>query len=228
MEKEVEKQKKRKSGKQRERPKIAGHFFLKKPFWTGMSLIILYFLMDAYLLDTGEEMEPVLLGLCLGASLALFYLYYVHGRVFGPERKGAIDIPSFCKHPKQAAGIGFLILVLLSVLLFVGYQPMMTDWFPSLGDHYYRSQLTLLLLIAPMIEELSFRYFLYDRWARRKYGIVKGILLTGLIFVICHPVGNIQSMILYWVPTLAFYLIYETFGLYGSIAAHMIFNFVAL
>lgn len=228
MEKEVEKQKKRKSGKQRERPRIAGHFFQKKPFWTGMSLIILYFLMDAYLLDTGEELKTITLGLCLGGSLGLFYLYYVHGRLFGPERKDTKDIPSFIKNKKRASGIGFLILLLISVLLFIGYDPIATDWFSSLGETYYRSQLTLLLLIAPMIEELAFRYFLYDRWARRKYGVVKGILLTGLIFVICHPVGNIQSIILYWVPTLVFYMIYETFGLYGSITTHMIFNFVAL
>lgn len=228
MEQETVKRKKQRKRHQRERPKTPIEFFQRKPFWTGFSLIVIYFLMDTYLLNTNEEMDTTTLGLCLGFSLALFYLYYVHSRIFGPERKGAKDIPSFCKNQKRVVWIGYFILILLSVLLFLGYEPIATDWFPSLGNTYYRSQLTLLLLIAPIIEELSFRYFLYDRWARRKYGIVKGILLTGLIFVICHPVANIQSMILYWVPTLAFYLIYESFGLYGSIAAHMIFNFVAL
>ena len=82
--------------------------------------------------------------------------------------------------------------------------------------------------MAPVMEELSFRYLLYDRWAKPRFGTVKAVLLTGFLFVICHPVGNINAMILYWIPTLAFYLVYDSFGLYGSIVAHMIYNFVAL
>lgn len=231
MSEKTPKTKKRKNARQRERPKFmekVKDYLGRKPFLAGFSLVVIYFVMDACLLNTGEELDTPTMTLCLGASLALFYLYYVHRRIFGPEKKDAHDIPSFCKHPKRVAGIGFLVLVLLSAVLFLAYDPIATDWFPSLGDNYYRSSLLLLVLIAPMIEELSFRYFFYDRWARRKFGIWKGVLLTSLIFVVCHPVSNVQSLILYWVPTLAFYLIYESFGLYGSIVAHMIFNFVAL
>ena len=224
MPKTTTKKTKHRNGRQRERPGIFG----RKPFWTGFSLVVIYFLMDALLLNTNEEMDTLTLGLCQGGALALFYLYYVHARVFRPEKKDAHDIPSFCKHPRRVAGIGFLILALFSFLLFFGYDPLFTDWFPALGDQYYRSSLTLLILIAPMIEVLAFRYFFNDRWARTKFGVVKGILLTGLIFVICHPVTNMEGVILYWIPTLAFYMVYESFGLYGSIAAHMIFNFVAL
>lgn len=200
------------------------------PVTAAVILIAAYFIMDMYLLGVSEEVETKTQALCLAGVLSVFYLFYVHQKLFRRKKQKGNDLPGFIadKYQNLYVILGFLVLTGLSAVLFFGYGTITTDWFPKLGDEYYQSQILLLVLMAPVMEELSFRYLLYDRWAKPRFGTVKAVLLTGFLFVICHPVGNINAMILYWIPTLAFYLVYDSFGLYGSIVAHMIYNFVAL
>ena len=200
------------------------------PVTAAVILIAAYFIMDMYLLGVSEEVDTKTQAFCLAGVLSVFYLFYVHQKLFGRKKQKGNDLPGFVADNYQNLYVilGFLVLIGLSTALFFGYEAITTDWFPRLGDEYYQSQILLLVLMAPVMEELSFRYLLYDRWAKPRFGTVKAVLLTGFLFVICHPVGNSNAMILYWIPTLAFYLVYDSFGLYGSIVAHILYNFVAL
>lgn len=202
-------------------------FFQKHPVYTAVSLIILYFLCDIYLLNLYDDSATNLAITSLILVLLLFYFYYVHGYVVGCLPKQKQDIPTTWKHPKRIVLIGYGLIGILTLFLAIGY-PIWIKAFSNVDGAYYQSQVILLICIAPVVEELCFRYFLYDRWARVRFGKWKGLLLTGFLFVLCHPVSDIQSMVLYWMPTICFYFVYDSFGLYGSIVVHMLFNFIAL
>lgn len=208
---------------------FGGHFkkMQEHPICTAVILLILYFIMDDVLLDVKENAKTETIFLCLFITLAVFYSCYVMGYQTGAYQRGK-DIPIFIRHQKRYMTWMFWILTILTGIISLGYDEIITRWMPNLNNVYYPSQVLLLVLIAPIIEELAFRYFLYERWALKKYGTIVGVLITGLLFVICHPVTGMDSMILYWIPTLLFYLIYDSFGIYGSIAAHILFNFIAL
>lgn len=200
----------------------------KKPLWTAVILIVLYFLMEYILLDVVEDAGAVVSSVCILLALGLFYSLYVAGyQINYPMREGK-DIPAYVEKKRRFVLRCFRIMTLLTIIIPLGYDEIIIKWMPNLRMVYYESQVYLYILIAPIFEELTFRYFLYDKWARPKWGALKGFLISGILFVICHPVANLESMVLYWVPTLLFYLVYDSFGLYGSIAAHMIFNFIAL
>lgn len=191
-------------------------------------LIILYFIMDAGMLNVAENAHDGLSIFCILFTLLLFYHLYVAGYQIGINHTAAKDIPAFIRNKRKYVFAMFHILILLTIGIALGYDEIITRWMPNLDAVYYPSQVFVLVLIAPVIEELAFRYFLYDKWAKPAYGLWKGLLISGILFVICHPVTDLNGMILYWMPTILFYLMYESFGLYGSILAHIVFNFIAL
>lgn len=202
-------------------------FFQKHPIYTALSLITLYFIYDIYLLNLYNDSATKLAWLGLALVYVIFYVYYIHGYVVNCLPKRRRDQPEDWKHPRRNVLIGYVLLIIITLVGAISY-PYWIKAFPGVESAYYPSQVILLVLIAPIMEELCFRYFLYDRWARLRFGVWKGILLTGFLFVICHPVSDLRGVLLYWAPTICFYFVYDSFGLYGSIAAHMIFNFIAL
>lgn len=206
------------------------HGFHKRPILNGILILAIYWVMDDLLLNVTDHVDKWQIILSLGMTLMIFYLYYVLGYIFDcyPAALEYKDIPSNVKNRKKYVMTMFYLLLVLTITIPLGYDTIITKWIPILNQTYYPSQVLLLVCIAPILEELVFRYFLYDQWARIKYGPIKGMIVTGFLFVICHPVTDINSMILYWVPTILFYLIYDSFGLYGSILAHILFNLIAL
>ena len=198
------------------------------PVTSAAVLLAVYFLMDSYMLNCKDELGGMASGACLAFAFLLFYIGYVARYQFGNAPDGCKDMPGWVRNRKHYAVDVFLLLGIFVAVVALGYDAVMENCFPNLGVTYYRSQVFLLVFIAPLLEELVFRYFLYDRWARIKFGVWKGVLLSGFIFVICHPVTGLDSLVLYWAPTILFYLIYDSFGLYGSVVAHMVFNFIAL
>lgn len=202
---------------------VQGH-----PVMMAVIALASYFLLDSYMLNTLTELGDHQTLFCLSIAFAIFYIGYVMQYQFRCQVSGGKDIPAWVRNRRGYAVTFFWALVLIGHIVFISYDAIILNCFPNLESTYYRSQVFLLIFIAPILEELVFRYFLYDRWAQIKFGTVKGMLLTGLLFVVCHPVTSVDGLILYWVPTLLFYLIYDSFGLYGSVIAHMVFNFIAL
>ena len=198
------------------------------PTTLATGLFVLYLTADATLLNTSRAPDGKYTVIYLGLALGLFFTAYVLPYWNGKRRRATKDIPSGIKNKKRFVTVTYFITAAIAITASMLYHQMGDDLLPSLSSTYYESQVNVLVLVAPIMEELIFRYVLYDMWARARFGKVKGILLSGAIFVVCHPVTGLEGLVLYWIPTILFYVIYEEFGLYGSILSHAIFNFIAL
>lgn len=197
-------------------------FFQAHPIFAGLIIIVTYFLLDLYMVAADVPDYFGYMG--LGFALLFLYIGYVH-TIVDNNISGDIKLT---KKRKQYIFFGFVILTVLTSIITVGYNSIIAEFIPSIFKNYFKSQVILLIVIAPITEELAFRYFLYDKWAKERFGVIKGMLIVGTIFVLTHPITTIEGFALYWLPTLFFYLIYNNYGLYASIIAHMIFNIVAM
>lgn len=200
----------------------------KNPKLAALVIIVVYFMMDYLMMGTNHAVSTVLV--VIGALLApsTLYSYYVSDYNRGIRPRGGTDVPEFIKNKNRYVTIGWLVFLIWGIILLAAGPAIVSRFFPVLNQTYYRSQIVLITYMAPIMEELIFRYLLYDRWLKRKCGWFGGFIIASLIFVFVHPVTNMHSFVIYWIPTVLFFLIYREFGLYGSIMIHMIYNMIAI
>lgn len=198
------------------------------PKLTVFVLATTYFLLDYVMMDEAEN-TPLWLSVIffLLASSTLFS-FYVNDYQRGLGPRDGTDVPKFVKNKSKYVTIGWVVITVWGIL-FLTVEPFaVPKFFKVLNETYHQSQIVLMLLIAPVMEEITFRYLLYDRWLRKKLGWLGGFLVASLIFVLFHPVTNTHALIIYWVPTALFFLVYHEFGLYGAILVHMVYNMMAI
>lgn len=200
----------------------------RNPKLCTMIMIVMYFLLEYLMVENTESMDRILIIIFTMLAPSMLYSYYVSDYHRGINPQGGTDMPKFVKNKKKYAVIGWLGITIWGVLFLIFEPVVVPKFFKLLDNTYYGSQIMLMLYIAPVMEEIAFRYLLYDRWLRRKLGWFWGFMAASLLFVICHPVTNVHSLIIYWAPTLLFFLIYHEFGLYGSIIMHIIYNMIAI
>lgn len=200
----------------------------RNPKLCTMIMIVMYFLLEYLMVENTESMDRILIIIFTMLAPSMLYSYYVSDYHRGINPQGGTDMPKFVKNKKKYAIIGWLGITIWGVLFLIFEPVVVPKFFKLLDNTYYGSQIMLMLYIAPVMEEIAFRYLLYDRWLRRKMGWFWGFMAASLLFVICHPVTNVHSLIIYWAPTLLFFLIYHEFGLYGSIIMHIIYNMIAI
>lgn len=200
----------------------------RNPKLCTMIMIVMYFLLEYLMVENTESMDRILIVIFTMLTPSMLYSYYVSDYHRGINPQGGTDMPKFVKNKKKYAIIGWLGITIWGVLFLIFEPVVVPKFFKLLDNTYYGSQIMLMLYIAPVMEEIAFRYLLYDRWLRRKLGWFWGFMAASLLFVICHPVTNVHSLIIYWAPTLLFFLIYHEFGLYGSIIMHIIYNMIAI
>lgn len=200
----------------------------RNPKLCTMIMIVMYFLLEYLMVENTESMDRILIIIFTMLAPSMLYSYYVSDYHRGINPHGGTDMPKFVKNKKKYAIIGWLGITIWGVLFLIFEPVVVPKFFKLLDNTYYGSQIMLMLYIAPVMEEIAFRYLLYDRWLRRKLGWFWGFMAASLLFVICHPVTNVHSLIIYWAPTLLFFLIYHEFGLYGSIIMHIIYNMIAI
>lgn len=198
------------------------------PKLTAIVSIVIYFLLGYLMLDTAKEMNTALIVIFTLLAPSTLYSYYVYDYQRGLNPIGGTDTPRFISNKKKYTLVGWLFITAYGVLLLISEPFVVTRFFPVLDNNYYQSQIMMMLFIAPIMEEIIFRYLLYDRWLRRKWGWFWGFMTASLIFVICHPVTDFRSFVIYLAPTVLFFLIYHEFGLYGAITIHMIYNMIAI
>ena len=149
----------------------------------------------------------------------------------------------FGRVPRRLSIWGTAALLLFAVTLFGEAEfAMFVPWLetnaPSLADWYqmnavgdlpsetwaYLARVVPPVLVAPFIEEMFFRGFLYQRWARswRRPGWALGA--SALVFTLFH--GNIVSTFLFAVITTLLYL--EARSLWVPIGFHMAANGIAV
>lgn len=200
----------------------------RNPKLCTMIMIVMYFLLEYLMVENTESMDRILIVIFTMLAPSMLYSYYVSDYHRGINPQGGTDMPKFVKNKKKYAIIGWIGITIWGVLFLIFEPVVVPKFFKLLDNTYYGSQIMLMLYIAPVMEEIAFRYLLYDRWLRRKLGWFWGFMAASLLFVICHPVTNVHSLIIYWAPTLLFFLIYHEFGLYGSIIMHIIYNMIAI
>lgn len=200
----------------------------RNPKLCTMIMIVMYFLLEYLMVENTESMDRILIIIFTMLAPSMLYSYYVSDYHRGINPQGGTDMPKFVKNKKKYAIIGWLGITIWGVLFLIFEPVVVPKFFKLLDNTYYGSQIMLMLYIAPVMEEIAFRYLLYDRWLRRKLGWFWGFMAASLLFVICHPVTNVHSLIIYWAPTLLFFLVYHEFGLYGSIIMHIIYNMIAI
>lgn len=200
----------------------------KNPKLVALILIVTYFLLDYLMISKAEDMTTGLIVLFTLLAPSSLYAYYTNDYHREMYPTGGTDVPKFIKNKKKFSLIGWALITLWGIMLLLAEPYVVPKIFPVLDETYHRSQIMLMLYIAPIMEEIVFRYLLYDRWLKRKWGWLGGFLASCLIFVACHPVTNTHSFVIYWVPAVMFYLIYHEFGLYGSIVIHMLYNMMAI
>ncbi|KHF39241.1 CPBP family intramembrane glutamic endopeptidase [Halalkalibacter okhensis] len=82
-------------------------------------------------------------------------------------------------------------------------------------------------IISPIYEEIFYRGFLY-RWIRSKYGLIAGLLISSLIFMIVH-IPTYNSLPYTFLSGLVFAWTYEkTQSIYPAMIIHATFNGLAL
>lgn len=198
------------------------------PKLAALILIVTYFVLDFAMMDVKAEPSTGLRAVLVMLAPSLLYSYYVNDYHKGLYPKGGTDVPAFARNKRKFVIVGWAVITAWGIISFIAEPYMMPKLFPVLAERYYNSQLMLMLFVAPVIEEVIFRYLLYDRWLRPKWGWLGGFLASSFLFVICHPVTNVHAMVIYWVPTVLFFLVYHEFGLYGAILIHMVYNMMAI
>lgn len=198
------------------------------PKLSTIVLVATYFLLDFVMMDGAEETHRALVVMFTLLASSTLYGFYVNDYQRGLFPQGGTDIPKFVKNKVKYAVFGWLAITIWGII-FITIEPLAVPrFFPMIDSTYHQSQIVLMLFIAPVMEEIIFRYLLYDRWLKRKWGWFWGFMAASLIFVVCHPVTNLHSLVIYWAPTVLFFLIYNEFGLYGSILIHMVYNMMAI
>ena len=203
-------------------------FIYSKTFYLFILLLAFYFSLDGMLLNVGTDIPFPKIVLALVLVLVVFFLLYVCRYLLDVPVKNTKDVPlEIIKRPKRYVVMGFIgMTVLTSAFIIVYYFGVSTN--SGVKTIYYASQPCYQVLFAPIVEELLFRYILYDGWARNKLGRFKGAFVVGIIFILFHFPVSIGLFVLYIVPVVFLFLFYEQFGLYGAILAHMTYNFLAL
>lgn len=200
----------------------------RNPKLAVIVLVIAYFMLDYVMVDVQTDINEVLNVTLVLLSISTLYSFYVldYQRNMFPQK--GTDVPRFVKNKTRFVTAGWLIIAVWGITFLIGEQFVVPKFFTELNITYHRSQILNMMFIAPIMEEIIFRYVLYDRWLKQKYGWLLGLVIVSFLFVIIHPVNNVHSLIIYYVPTLLFFAIYNEFGLYGAIAMHMIYNIIAM
>ena len=203
-------------------------YIYSKIFLLFMLTLSFYFTLDGALLNVGSEVKLIKIIASLSLVLMTFFSIYVLRYVLNIPIISTRDVPpELIKRPKRYVIIGFIVMTVLTFAFLFGYYFLVPDN-TGIKTAYYSSQPCYQVLLAPIMEELMFRYLLYDCWARKKMGRTKGAFVVALIFILFHFPANLHMFVLYCIPVVFLFLFYEQFGLYGSILAHMIYNIFAL
>ncbi|MFX1286038.1 MAG: lysostaphin resistance A-like protein [Promethearchaeota archaeon] len=129
-----------------------------------------------------------------------------------------------------------LLIPILIVLVLPSFIFQLIVW-PSLGstllggDEYPLTQTLYMYLVVGFGEEISFRV-VFQTFMERRYGNQRGIVLTSLLFTVCHIpshllggglfLGSFSIMLVLYSALLSGYVWYRTRNLWVISAAHML------
>ena len=133
------------------------------PKLTALVLVATYFIFDYLMMESAETLHPAFIVISTLLAVSTLYSYYVFDYQRDLFPTGGTDMPKFVKNKKKYATIGWIIILIYGIVFLVAEPIMVSRFFPVLNNTYYQSQIVLMLFIAPVMEEIIFRYLLYDR-----------------------------------------------------------------
>ncbi|WP_202709881.1 CPBP family intramembrane glutamic endopeptidase [Sporosalibacterium faouarense] len=84
----------------------------------------------------------------------------------------------------------------------------------------------LICIIAPIVEELTFRVMIYDCWLSQKFSKrIFAVIISSIIFTSSHFNGN--TILFTFITGIVLCFIYDKLGYISSVIVHIIFNFYA-
>ena len=90
----------------------------------------------------------------------------------------------------------------------------------------YLVQFALICIVAPIVEEFTFRFIIYDSWLSNKLNKkIFAVLLSSLMFTFSH--FNMSIFVYTFMTGIILCFIYDGFGFLSSVTLHMIFNVYA-
>lgn len=95
------------------------------------------------------------------------------------------------------------------------------------GEQYYKLLLfALVVILAPIVEEYIFRYFIYDKFLLPRMPAVAAAILSSALFTLLHM--NASGIPTFFGLGLYCTFIYEKKGYYGAVLTHMVSNLVTV
>gem|GEM_PF-1129582 len=205
-----------------------------KRAWQGVLGVIVIFFVFALIVGAFQAVfpSPILLAV-LSAILygAIFMLvYYLSGR--------RIDALRFNPFPFFKAA-GYSILFFIGIIIFeaiwisflgvLGVTP--PDSATPIVEMYGSSALAfvvifiLTVVIAPFVEEVFFRSFLYQAF-RKRYGVTVGILISAVIFGLFHFSFLVVLPVFVLIGIFLGYIFEKFHSVYPAMMLHALNNFV--
>lgn len=146
-----------------------------------------------------------------------------------PWKTLGFDVSQFGRHFVLAAKYMVVIVICFGVYTylrsrgFIGQEKIIRAYpISSIGGAIHLFQFILLVIVAPISEEIFYRGFLYPV-VRNKTGVIAGILLVSLFFALVHA----QSLIVLFCLSFALCFLYEkNRSLLPPILVHAFYNFL--
>lgn len=221
-------------------------FISENPVFGGISLIFAYFMFDNEFM-VGESTELASDHIVLFSILSGYFAYYIvylRRKLKGDLALSDEEKPKTLKANKNKIQdepqeklegkdrkreiVFFIGLIITTLAIYFSYDTLIVKYLPSISSKYQKSEVVILLILAPIFEELAFRYLLYDKWSKLRYGKLIGGLIVAFIFIIAHPITNLVGFVVYWLPTLFLFMTYDSGGIKASIPAHIIYNLISI
>ncbi len=90
----------------------------------------------------------------------------------------------------------------------------------------YLVQFGLICIVAPIVEEFTFRFIIYHSWLSHKFDKkIYAVLLSSLMFTFSH--FDVNVFIFTFITGVMLCFIYDGFGFLSSVTLHMLFNVYA-
>lgn len=121
-----------------------------------------------------------------------------------------------------------VVLTVLTMMIAPLYDSFMGK--ASIIESMSMNQILMVVLFSPIMEEIIYRELLYGQALMPKLGKRPAMILVGTLFILTHGVTSIPMFIIYAIPTLLFYLIYDLTGynLRIVIVIHIMNNYMAI
>lgn len=90
----------------------------------------------------------------------------------------------------------------------------------------YLVQFGLICIVAPIVEEFTFRFIIYHNWLSHKFEKrIYAVLLSSLMFTFSH--FDVHIFVFTFITGIILCFIYDGFGFFSSVTLHMLFNVYA-